>query len=249
MSLIQTKSYQLAVYEKGAADAPKLAVVLPGRLETKDYIHLKSHVSALSELGFHAIAFDPPGSWDSPGMVEDYTVTNYLNAAHEVVEYFGNRPTLLVGHSLGGSIAALAGVSNSHVMAYVGLMSLANGPRTTEDPKWEADGTVTFYRDLPPGNHHTSKQKRYDLPYSFFEDALAHNIIRALQTCDKPKLFVTGKYDTQNQTSRPPEVYACVAELKKLVEIESPHSYRYSEAIISQINILLKKFVEQLPHL
>jgi len=65
MNLVKTKSYELAVYEKGDIDADKLAVVLPGRLESKDYAHIRSHVDTLATLGFHAIAFDPPG----PGRV------------------------------------------------------------------------------------------------------------------------------------------------------------------------------------
>ncbi len=247
MSFIQTKSYKLAVYEKGDANAFRLAVVLPGRLETKDYIHVESHVNVLSELGFHAVAFDPPGSWQSAGAIEDYTVTNYLNALNELIEYYGNKPTFLVGHSLGGSIAALTGESNAHVTAFVGLMSLADGPRVTEDPDWKTDGKIVFFRDLPPGDRHTAEQKQYDLPYSFFEDALTHQTRIALQTCDKPKLFIIGKYDTQNQTSQTPEIYTTIAEPKQLVEIESPHGYRYSKSIISQINKLLKEFVEQLP--
>lgn len=161
-----TKSYKLAIYEKGASDATKLAIVLPGRLETKDYVHIKSHVDALSKLGFRAIAFDPPGTWESPGEIDIYTVTNYLRAVNEIVEHYGNKPTLLVGHSLGGSVAALAGASNPYVIAYVGLMSLASGPRVMEDPEWKADGKISFFRDLPPGDHHTSEQKHYYLPYT-----------------------------------------------------------------------------------
>ena len=246
MSLIQTKSYRLAVYEKGDVNAAKLAVVLPGRLETKDYAHIRSHVDALSESGFYTIAFDPPGTWESPGTIEDYTVTNYLHAVNEVIEHFGNKPTLLVGHSLGGSIAALAGASNDNVIAYVGLMSLASGPRTTQDLEWKTNGKITFLRDLPPGDHHTHTKKQYDLPYSFFEDSLMHDTRSALHDSNKPKLFLIGKQDTQNGTSSTPEIYFSIAEPKQLVEVDAPHGYRYSEAIISQINIFITNFAKQL---
>lgn len=246
MTLITTRSYELAVSERGDPNAAMHALVLPGRLESKDYTHIQSHVDALAALGFHAIAFDPPGSWESPGSIEAYTVTNYIQAVNELIEYYGNKPTVLVGHSLGGSIAALAAVGNPHVTGYVGMMSLVSGPKVTEDLEWKADGKITFYRDLPSGDHHTSEQKRYDLPYSFFEDALLHSTQSALQTCHKPKLFIIGKRDTQNASSYPPDQYALIAEPKTLIAIDSSHSYRYSPATIDYVNSLIKNFVLQL---
>lgn len=247
MPLVKTKSYELATYETGDPDVARCAIVLPGRLESKDYAHIKSHTDTLAALGFHAIAFDPPGSWESPGAIELYTVTNYLGAVNELIEHYGNKPTILVGHSLGGSIAALAGANNPHVAAYVALMSLVSGNGTREDPEWEADGKVTFSRDLPPGDHHTEEQKLYDLPYSFFEDALTHDTKAALQSCHKPKLFILGKRDTQNAQSYPAEEYALIAEPKQLIEIDSYHSYRYDEAIIESVNTLIRDFCSALP--
>jgi pimeloyl-ACP methyl ester carboxylesterase len=166
MSFITTKSYKLAVYEKKGRNPTKCAIVLPGRLETKDYVHIRSHVDLLATLGYDAVAFDPPGSWGSPGGIEAYTVTNYLTAVNEVIEYYSNKPTLLVGHSLGGSIAILGTASNPHVTAFIALMSLSGGPKV-HDTEWETAGSIAFYRDLPPGDHHTPEQKRYDLPIAF----------------------------------------------------------------------------------
>lgn len=246
MPLVKTKSYELATYESGDANAALCAIVLPGRLESKDYIHIKSHTDALAVLGFHAVTFDPPGSWESPGAIESYTVTNYLGAVNELIEHYGNKPTLLVGHSLGGSIAVLAGESSPYVTAYVALMSLVSGPRVKDDPEWKADGKVTFCRDLPPGDHHTSEQKQYDLPYSFFEDALTHDTKAALQNCHKPKLFILGKHDEQNASNYPPEEYALIAEPKRLIKIDAPHGYRYHKAIIDAINAHIESFVRSL---
>lgn len=246
MPFIATKSYKLATYEQGDPNAARCAIVLPGRLESKDYIHIKSHVDTLAALDFHAIALDPPGSWESPGAIESYTVTNYLGAVNEIIEHYGNKPTILVGHSLGGSIAILAGASNPYVTAYIALMSLLSGPKTKEDPEWKADGKITFYRDLPPGDHHTSTQKRYDLPYSFIEDALAHDTKAALQQCHKPKLFILGKHDAQNASSYSPKEYSRIADPKQLIQIDSHHSYRYSQATIEHVNGLIKDFVVSL---
>jgi hypothetical protein len=42
---------------KGDQDAAKLALVLPGRLDTKDYAHMVSAVDFLSARGYLAVSF------------------------------------------------------------------------------------------------------------------------------------------------------------------------------------------------
>ena len=66
MNIIKTKTFELAAYTKGDQNSPKLALVLPGRLDTKDYIHNTSLVDYLSRRGYFALSFDPPGTWESP---------------------------------------------------------------------------------------------------------------------------------------------------------------------------------------
>ena len=39
MTLVKTKSFELAIYKKGDQNSPKLAIIIPGRLDTKDYSH------------------------------------------------------------------------------------------------------------------------------------------------------------------------------------------------------------------
>jgi hypothetical protein len=88
------------------------------------------------------------------------------------------------------------------------------------------------------------------LPYSFFEDALTHDTKVALRSYRKPKLFVLGTHDAQNASSYPSKEYALIAEPKQLIEIDSYHSYRYDEAIIENVNALIKDFCSalQLPN-
>src|SRR3989338_3016633 len=119
MKIIKTKTFELAVYEKGDSNSPKLAIVIPGRLDTKDYIHNTSLVDYLASRDYFALSFDPPGTWESPGDIELYTTTNYLKAVDELIEHFGTKPTLLAGHSRGGTIAMLAALKNPHVTHFI----------------------------------------------------------------------------------------------------------------------------------
>ena len=110
--LVKTKNFKLAVYTKGNPNSAKLALVLPGRLDTKDYVHMRSHVNYMASKGYFALSFDPPGTWESPGDITLYTMTNYLKAINELIDHFDNKPTFVMGHSRGASMAILSGLRN-----------------------------------------------------------------------------------------------------------------------------------------
>lgn len=58
MNIIKTKTFELAIYEKGDSNSPKFAIVVPGRLDTKDYVHNTSLVDYLASRGYFALSFD-----------------------------------------------------------------------------------------------------------------------------------------------------------------------------------------------
>lgn len=84
MTLIKTASFELATYTAGDPRANKVALILPGRLDTKDYVHMQSHVRHLADEGYYALSFDPPGTWESPGDLSIYTTDTYLQAVYEL---------------------------------------------------------------------------------------------------------------------------------------------------------------------
>src|SRR3989344_4901856 len=128
MERIRTQFFELAANIKGNKDSKKLALALPGRLDTKDYACFTSHIEYLARKGFLAVSFDPPGTWESPGGIELFTTTNYIKAVNELIEYFGNKPTFLLGHSRGGTVAILAGASNQAVIGFAPIMATYSEP-------------------------------------------------------------------------------------------------------------------------
>ncbi|OGK16134.1 hypothetical protein A2690_01710 [Candidatus Roizmanbacteria bacterium RIFCSPHIGHO2_01_FULL_39_12b] len=168
MRILTTKSLKLAVLTRGDQNSDKIAIMLPGRLDTKDYINFTSHIDYLSRKGFYIIAFDPPGTWDSPGNIE-FTTTNYINAVNELIEYFGNKPTLLLRHSRGGQVAMIAGANNPSVIAFA-LVNASYGLPTPPDPEQVTNGFLAEHRDLPPGDVKTTKQKEFHLSLNYFKD-------------------------------------------------------------------------------
>src|SRR3989344_2880317 len=222
MEMIKTKSFELAVNAKGDEKSKKNAILLPGRLDTKDYANFVSHLEYLASKGFYAVAFDPPGTWGSPGGIELFTTTNYLKAVNELIEYFGNKPTLLLGHSRGGNVTILAS-TNPHVIGIILVMSSYEAPTPPESAK---NGIQMEHRDLPPGNVRTKEQKEFALPLNYFKDGKKFNPLTILREYRRPKLLFSGTDDKYYTPEEIQEIYESIPGPKMLHEINSDHSYR-----------------------
>ncbi len=244
--LIKTKTFELAIYEKGDPNSSKLAIVIPGRLDTKDYIHNTSLVGYLASRGYFALSFDPPGTWESSGDIGLYTTTNCLKAVDELIEYFGCKPTLLAGHSRGGTIAMLAGPKNPHVTHFIPIFSYYGAPSDPSDERI-VDGKVMSYRDLPPGNTKTKEQKEFGLPLNYFEDGKQYNALSDLKNCTKPKLFFYGVEDDMNDAEDVKKAFEESAEPKIIHGLNSDHDYRYHPEIVEEVNKVVGLFLVKYP--
>lgn len=247
--MTSTPVSKLATYQNGNGNARKLALVLPGLLDTKDYPHMRAHVDFLANKGFYAISFDPPGTWQSGEDIHEYTITNYLAAIDDLIARHGNKPTLLVGHSLGGLIAALAAAKNPHITTFVAIMSPASLVREEDGElravgrtleQWRQDGIRPSERDLPEDS---TKTKHFELPFSFAEDAQKYNSLEGLRNFAKPKLFIAGKADSKITPEMVKATFDAAAEPKQYIEIESDHDYRRSSELIKEVNQILGEFL------
>ena len=242
MEIVKTKSFELAIISQGDKNASKLAIVIPGRLDTKDYAQNPSHIKYLASRDYFALSFDPPGSWDSPGGLGLYSTTNYIKAVNELIEYFGNKPTLLMGHSRGGTVTMLAGPKNPHVTHMISVNSSPGGPIDVDAPV--PGEPHTSYRDLPPGTTRTKEQKRFVLPYHYFEDSEKYNALEGLKTCTKPKLFFYGSKDELSKPEFVQHMYDVSAEPKTIHELNTEHDYRLHPEIIDEVNQIVGKFLD-----
>lgn len=237
MEIIKTDSFELAVIKAGDPDSEQMILCLPGRLDTKDYAHIKSHMEHFADKGFFTVSFDPPGTWGSAGDISLYTTPNYLAAIHEVIAHFGNRPTITLGHSRGGTMALMAGVHNEFVTHMIAVMSYW-GP--SGRPNVEGDVHVST-RDIPPGTERTEERKRFELPMSYFDDAGDYS---GLDSCSKPKLFFAGLQDVLVTPDDVKEMMDEAAEPKKYLELDSEHDYRLHAEIIDEVNVKVEAFLQ-----
>lgn len=246
MEMIQTKSFNIAARTQGDPTASKVAILMPGRLDSKDYCNFVSHAAFLAKQGFYAVAIDPPGTWDSPGGLDTYTTSTYLQAVNELINYFGNRPTVLLGHSRGGATAMLA----SHNPAVVGLVvvNAAYGSPHPPNPDRIKGGVYLESRDIPPGSSRTVERRLFSLPLAYFEDGTHHDPLGALTSFDGPKLLVHTKRDEFVTMERVKSIYDNLSDPKMFQEIDSTHDYRLFPDAIRTVESALTEFTEKYIH-
>ncbi len=235
--LIKTKSFTLSTYSKGDPNSKKLALVLPGKLDSKDYAHMISHVDFLAKLGYFALSFDPPGTWESPGNISLYTTTNYLKAVDELIERFDNKPTFIMGHSRGASVSMIASSKNPHIVSYAAVM-----PAISETSITSRFKNVSM-RDLPPGGG--EEVKKFELPDSFHEDEMKYKLTPDILKSEKPKLIIAGTHDQLAPAEQVRRVFYNLSELKELYELDSDHDYRLNPKLIEEVNKAVGGFLRK----
>jgi pimeloyl-ACP methyl ester carboxylesterase len=244
---IKTKSFKIAIYAKGSIKADKLALVMPGKLDTKDYSDMRGHVNFLATKGYFALSFDPPGTWESDGDITIYTMSNYFKAINEIIEYYGNKPTFLVGHSRGANMAIFAGITNRYVTSFVSVMGNATFNPVIKkhypNKDWETKGYQKHIRDTPPG--YSEKEKVFKLPYTFLEDEIQYDMLDDLSKCKKPKLFIVCSQDIAVKIELVQNAYNISSEPKQIQIINSGHDYRKSKELIEEVNVIIGKFLEE----
>lgn len=104
-------SVRLACRERaidGADEKAPVVVLCHGFTDRMGTEPLESVARALLERGFQVVQFDFNGHGESGGTFEEMTVSNEVLDTLAVLERYAERRKVLVGHSQGGVVAALA---------------------------------------------------------------------------------------------------------------------------------------------
>lgn len=242
MQFLVTKNFKVATHSKGDKNSEKLALVLPGRLDTKDYAHMRSHVDFMASEGYYALSFDVPGTWESPGNLADYTTSLYIKIVKEIIDHF-SRPTILIGHSRGGTVSMLVGAEHPKVIATVMIMA-TYGPPTPASPEAVKLGYQNEPRDLPGYESKTDQPKIYKLPMNYFVDGQKQKPVDMLKNSSKPKLLIYGTDDPYTTPEKVEQIFASIPKPKMLHKVNCDHDYRYHAEIIEDVNQAIGKFLK-----
>ena len=82
----------------------KLALLLPGYLDSPDYLHMKVFEKRLIELGYTVERLDACDLWITKD-TSNYTITNFVKQIKGRVDYYKSQSPeeiVLIGHSMGG---------------------------------------------------------------------------------------------------------------------------------------------------
>jgi len=164
----------------------KLALLLPGYLDSPDYLHLKLFAEKLQQLGYTVERLDACHLWET-GKVEDYTITNFIQQIRERVEFYKDQKpeeVLLLGHSLGGFTSIVAG---NRITQVTGIIALCPPPdRIGPSLRWEENKPRHSERDLPDN---PEQLRSFDIPYTFVIDGLQYSAAQEVRNIHKPLMI------------------------------------------------------------
>lgn len=216
----------------------KLALLLPGYLESPNYRHLVVIDEKLSGLGYEVKGVDPCGLW-STGDVKSYTLTNYIKQIKGIVDFYKkNEPeeVLLIGHSLGAAAAIIVGAEDTRVTKVVCLSPTVLLDKSRE--KWGESGIRCSKKDLPAN---PSLFREFCIPLSHLDDRKRYSVTDALLDLTIPTMFLFGSEDP---SSAEIQNAADDAKISKVVKIESMnHDFRQSLDLCNQVAEEVEKFL------
>lgn len=247
MKNIKIGKISAAIHEPDVS-SDKLAILLPGYLDSKDYPHLVALAEDLKNDGYTAVRFDPAGTWESEGDISEYTISGQLEGVRNVLEYmlkqYQYKNILLGGHSRGGFVSILYAAQDPRISKVLGIMPPYALIKTVDDDKienWRKTGFRISKRDIP----NSKEEKEFRVPYSNIEDTKQYNVLETVSKLHIPVLLVTGEFDDVISPEDVKKIYDKANEPKKFIELKNiDHDYRLNPGDIKKVNSEITKWLK-----
>ena len=171
----------------------KLALLLPGFLDSPDYLHMNIFSDELKLMNYDVIKIDPCNLWKSKGNINNYTITNYIQQIRDIVQSVNKNYSeiLLIGHSMGGFVAIISATLIDYVTKVVALCPPAELDIITQH-KWNSDGFRISKRDLPEDK---TRFVKFIVPISFAKDASKYSAIKSARKLHIPLIIIICNKD------------------------------------------------------
>jgi pimeloyl-ACP methyl ester carboxylesterase len=218
----------------------KLALLLPGYLDSPDYFHLITFEKRLKELGYTIERLDACNLWQT-GDVDNYSITNFLQQIKDRIDFYKNQnpeEILLLGHSNGAFTAIIAGSKFSEVTRIIALCSPPD--KTGSEIKWK-NGFRVSKRDLPIN---PSEFREFAIPVSYLKDALQYSAVEEVKNIYKPLMIFIGLNDQVVPPSETEEIVNA-ANNPYVVKLKGiGHDFRNSEEQTNLVTDEIVKFLK-----
>lgn len=219
----------------------KLALLLPGYLNCPDWLDLVTIDKHLVQLGYTILRVDACNLWKT-GDTKNYSVTNYLAQIKDIIDLYKQKTEeiILVGHSLGASVAIIAGSKFSEVTKVISLCPEVDFNKSVE--KWTDTGIRHSKRALP---NDPSRYREFDIPKSFVEDKIKYSMPEALEKLNKPLMVLVGMQDNKNIPEDTIKVIKYINNVH-LVKIEGMgHSFRKTSEEAERVAVEVEKYLNR----
>lgn len=218
----------------------KLAILCSGFLDSKDYAHLAGLAGDLSREGYTVARFDAYGIWESEGVSEDYTTTQYLEDLKSVLNFMLTKGeythVLLGGHSKGGTMAMYHACQDPRISAVLAIMSTFPFIKESNKPiieKWENLGKRISKRDKPGSDEIVE----IEIPYFYVADRLQYDLWTELPKLHVPLIMIAGEKDELALPEDVRELFDQAPEPKEFRLIPNiGHDYRKYPEQIALVN-------------
>ena len=220
----------------------KVALLLPGYLDSPDYLHMITFEKGLKELGYVVERLDPCNLW-SGGDVNKYTITNYIEQVKERVDFYkqeNSEEIILIGHSLGGFVSIVAGCRIPGVDKIISLCSPPDRINTLL--KWNGNEFRHSERDLP---NDKKSFRVFEVPYSFAEDGIQYSAVEEVKKCNKPIMIFVALDD---KSVAPEEAEKIVSAANSPHVVRQPnmgHDFRNNQEECNIVMGEIEKFLEK----
>lgn len=225
-------------------------ILMPGYLDSKDYFHLTSLGSTLSDNNITAIRFDPTGTWSSQITSIPYSITQYQKDIIRIISYsksqFNFNKIILIGHSLGALNSLLYSYSHSDVNMVVAIMPPISFARPSIMAKriepWKKDGYKISKRDLP---NKSDQRKEFNIPYAFVKDALLYSAVPRTPQQSISYFLIAGEKDDAISPQDVKIIYDSITSPCKefFISPDTIHDYRKHKNQVKIINTHILQFI------
>lgn len=218
----------------------KLALLLPGYLDSPDYFHLVTFEKRLKKLGYTVERLDVCNLWQT-GDVDNYSITNFLQQIKGRIDFYKNQnpeEILLLGHSNGGFTAIVAGSKFPEVTTIIALCPPPD--KAGSEIKWK-NGLRVSKRDLP---NSPNEFREFAIPVSYLKDAIQYSAVDEVKNIHKPLMIFIGLDDQVVPPFETEEIIA-TASNPYVVKLEGiGHDFRNSEEQTNRVADEIVKFIK-----